>query len=127
MNELTTKPIEPMIFETVTEHRGRTLYEQQSRHKQATGHNQAGKLQVREEEIKIVGAGIRQRRIIVYQECLDCSGVKLKVFDDAGPPTREHLETLDKNGLLAKAKIRYLPGNKQTNKTKLIDTILDSY
>jgi len=134
MNEQLTKPIEPMIpmvFETVTEHRGRTLYEQQSRHQQATGHNNPGKLQVREEEMKIVGAGIRQRRIIVFQECLDCKPDRMIVNVELPPIStkggRVYLESMSKNSLLEVTKSKGLPGNKQTSKTKLIDTIMNSY
>ncbi|KKL28459.1 hypothetical protein LCGC14_2374940 [marine sediment metagenome] len=134
MNEQLTKPIEPMIpmvFETVTEHRGRTLYEQQSRHKQATRHDNPGKLQVREEEMKIVGAGIRQRRIIVFQECLDCKPDRMIVNVELPPIStkggRVYLESMSKNSLLEVTKSKGLPGNKQTSKTKLIDTIMNSY
>ena len=126
MNELTTKLIEPtipMVFETVTEHRGRTLYEQQSRHKQATGHNKPGKLQVREEEMKIVGAGIRQRRIIVFQECLDCKA------DNAKRPgqTLEELQDMTKVELIVQAKYIGARGHKQMTKPDLIESIIDKY
>ena len=123
MNELTTKPMEPMIFETVTEHRGRTLYEQQSRHKQATGHNQPGELQVREEEMKVVGAGIRQRRIIVFQECLDCKA------DNAKRPgqTLEELLDMTKAELVVQAKLIGARGHKQMTKPDLIESIVDKY
>ena len=128
MNELTTKTIEPMIFETRTEHRGRTLDEQQSRHQQATGHNNPGKLQVREEKFAFP-SGTTNRAIYVFQECLDCKEdtTELKIFDEASAPTREHLETLDKKQLLIRTGMRGLAGNKQTSKTKLIDTIINSY
>ncbi len=62
MNEL--KQPTKTIFETVTEHRGRSLKEQRDRHEQATSHTRYGKLQVREDK--------NTKRIIVFQECLDC-------------------------------------------------------
>ena len=131
MNELTTKPIEPMIpmvFETVTEHRGRTLYEQQSRHKQATRHDNPGKLQVREEEMKVVGAGIRQRRIIVFQECLDCPR-RLVVNAELTPKicTLSELRGMTNKDLVTLAQHIGARGHKQMNKTDLIGSILESY
>lgn len=119
--------IKPMVFETRTEHRGRTLDEQQSRHKQATGHNKVGKLQVREEKFERVGSGFKTRAIFVFQECLDCIPDRLVIDVELKPPNRDYLEKLEKRQLLELTQSRGLAGNKQTNKLKLINTIINSY
>ena len=109
-----------IIFDTPTYHRGRSLEEQQERHKAGTGHTRVGELGARISKVT--------KLIHVFQECLDCAGVETTI----GTVSDErlgllHLETLDKKQLLAITTTRGLSGNKQTSKTKLIDTIIKSY
>ena len=53
-------------------HYGRSIGEIEKRHKVLNGHTKFGKLQVKEEPMKIVGAGVKQSKITVFKECLDC-------------------------------------------------------
>ncbi len=77
-------------IEMLVQHIGRSLDEQETRHFKHNKHTRFGKLQVREENMKIVGAGIRQRRIIVFKECLDCAEVRVlkKAYDKAKKDTK---------------------------------------
>ncbi|KKL46721.1 hypothetical protein LCGC14_2342710 [marine sediment metagenome] len=116
------KQIVKMIFDTPTYHRGRSLEEQQERHRVGTGHNRVGKLYARVSDVT--------KLIHVFQECLDCNEVDPD-FDEneyINPAyTEDRLSLLSKVELLIITKTRELPGNKQTSKTKLIETILKSY
>ena len=121
MKTETKKEITKTIFETPTYHRGRSLEEQQERHRVGTGHTRVGKLHA------ILSKTTKMYHI--FQECLDCSNDEIELDTRPSPdgPSREHLETLDKKQLLLRTGIRGLPGNPQSSKTKLIDTILKSY
>ena len=121
MKTETKKEITKTIFDTPTYHRGRSLEEQQERHRAGSGHTRVGKLYARVSDVT--------KLIHVFQECLDCSNDEIELDTRPSPdgPSREHLETLDKKQLLLRTGIRELPGNKQTSKTKLIETILKSY
>ena len=117
-----TKKEIPMIFDTPTYHRGRSLEEQQERHRAGTGHIRVGKLGARLNKIT--------NMIHVFQECLDCS--ERLVVDVKLSPSDQRigvydLNQKDKKQLLQIIRMRSLVGNKQTSKTKLIDTILKSY
>ena len=117
MKTETKKEITKTIFDTPTYHRGRSLEEQQERHRAGTGHTRVGKLGARLNEVT--------KMIHVFQECLDCA--ETHIDPDTGNPGRGYLETLDKKQLLTRIIHRSLVGNKQTSKTKLIETILKSY
>lgn len=112
-----------MIFETRTEHRGRTLDEQQSRHKQATGHKRVGKLQVREEKFEIVGSGFKSRAIFVFQECLDCKDDNAKTSNW----DLDELQAMSNKQLIGLAQSIGARGHKQMNKSDLIESIIDKY
>jgi len=114
MNKTETKEIqEETIFDTPTYHRGRSLEEQQERHRAGTGHTRVGELGARVDK--------NTKMIHVFQKCLDCAGL------EPLPYTYETLLGMSKEVLLVLTKNRELPGNKQTSKHKLADTILKSY
>ncbi len=119
MNKTMNKETTKTIFETPTYHRGRSLEEQQERHRAGTGHTRVGKLGARLNKVT--------NMIHVFQECLECKGEEEPNIDSVSPYTTYDLEPLDKKGLLFITSARELPGNKQTSKTKLIETILKSY
>ena len=122
MKTETKKEITKTIFDTPTYHRGRSLEEQQERHRAGSGHIRVGKLGARLNKVT--------NMIHVFQECLDCAGADLDFNDDDEyhpVHTELRLSPLSKTELLIITKDRELPGNKQTSKTKLIETILKSY
>ncbi len=115
MNEL--KQQTRVIFETLTQHRGRSLLEQIQRHQVATGHKTQGKLQVRQEKDTM--------NIIVYQECLDCSNV-VDVRSDS-TWSLEELQAMTNKQLVGVAHQIGARGHKQMNKSDLIESIVDKY
>ncbi len=118
----TKKETTKTIFDTPTYHRGRSLEEQQERHRAGSGHTRVGKLGCYQ--------NIITKMIHVFQECLECSE-RLVVDVKLSPSDQRigvyHLNQKNKKQLLQIIHMRSLVGNKQTSKTKLIDTILKSY
>ena len=106
-------------IEALVKHFGRSLVELEERHYKHNKHTRFGKLQVREDA---------KTNIYVFKECLDCAGVESEDYANYKMIyTEEALKEFEKRRLLIIISHRKLSGNKQTSKTKLIDTILKSY
>ena len=101
------------VFDTPTYHRGRSLEEQQLRHKAGTGHTRVGKLYARiNKETKMIH---------VFQECLDCNPTK------GGQPSLKELQNKPNTELVTIAQSIGARGHKQMNKADLIESIINQY